>query len=66
MTEVAVPYDGQEQDRGSWCGAHIGRQARHGQHVGELYPWYPSKRFGHTVYVFAREQDAFLFKLRWL
>lgn len=68
MIEVTIPESAQNCEREimSWCGTHIGRMATHPSHVGELYPWRPSVRFAHTVYQFARERDAFLFKLRWL
>lgn len=66
MIEVTIPYDRDHMEIMSWCEANIGRKARHKSHVGVTCPWYPSARFAHTVFVFAREQDAFLFKLRWL
>lgn len=68
MIEITLPVESYEYELevDRWCTTYVGRVARNSKHVGELYPWYPSKRFAHTVYCFAREQDAFLFKLRWL
>ena len=49
-----------------WLLDNIGDLALSRDHVGEDSPWYVTRRWAENIYHFAREQDAVLFKLRWV
>ena len=49
-----------------WLLDNVGYLALSRDHVGEDSPWYVTRRWEENIYHFAREQDAVLFKLRWI
>jgi hypothetical protein len=49
-----------------WCSEMIGAQAQFRDHVSDEYPWTYSFMGGKTIWHFAKEEYATMFRLRWL
>jgi len=48
-----------------WCREMLGPKAEFRDQVSDEYPWTFSWRAGRTVWHFAREESATMFRLRW-
>lgn len=67
LAEVEIDYqDGQrEYGMDCWLLENVGPRALFADNVGDVFKWYKDYMVLKTIYRFAREQDAIMFKLKW-
>jgi hypothetical protein len=64
--EVKTPPFIQESDKTEWCLGVIGPRAEFRDQVSDEYPWTYNHTHGYSIWYFAREEYATMFRLRWL
>ena len=66
LDQVEIEDRPHYHEMAKWCNENIGNMAMWKDNVNEYNPWAYDYLFRTGIYYFAREEDAMLFRLKWL